>query len=54
MSFRDKVIADKKAEVVPMTKEQKAAWRTAMKPVWTKFEGEIGKNLIGAAQRANK
>lgn len=54
LSFRDKVIADKKAEVVPMTKEQKAAWRTAMKPVWTKFEGEIGKNLIDAAQRANK
>ncbi|MBY0411334.1 MAG: TRAP transporter substrate-binding protein [Burkholderiaceae bacterium] len=53
-SFREKVIADKKAEVVPMTKEQKMAWRTAMKPVWTKFEGEIGKNLIDAAQRANK
>ena len=54
LSFRDKVIADKKAEVVPMTKEQKAAWRAAMKPVWTKFEGEIGKNLMDAAQRANK
>ena len=54
VSFRDKVIADKKAEVVPMTKEQKAAWRAAMKPVWAKFEGEIGKNLIDAAQRANK
>ncbi len=54
LSFRDKVIADKKAEVVPMTKEQKAAWRAAMKPVWAKFEGEIGKNLMDAAQRANK
>ena len=54
LSFRDKVIADKKAEVVPMTKEQKAAWRAAMKPVWKKFEGEIGKNLIDAAQRANQ
>ena len=53
-SFRDKVIADKKAEVVPMTKEQKNAWRAAMQPVWKKFEGEIGKNLIDAAQRANK
>ena len=42
-----------KAEVVPMSKEQKAAWRTAMKPVWTKFEGDIGKNLIDAAQKAN-
>ncbi|MCO5111078.1 MAG: TRAP transporter substrate-binding protein [Burkholderiaceae bacterium] len=54
LSFRDKVIADKKAEVVPLTKEQKAAWRTAMQPVWKKFEGEIGKNLIDAAQRANQ
>ena len=54
VDFRDKVIADKKAEVVPMSKEQKAAWRTAMKPVWKKFEGDIGKNLIDAAQRANQ
>ena len=54
LSFRDKVIADKKAEVIPLTKEQKAAWRTAMKPVWKQFEGEIGKNLIDAAQRANQ
>ena len=52
--FRDKVIADKKAEVVPMTKEQKAVWRTAMQPVWKKFEGEIGKDLISAAQKANQ
>ncbi len=51
--FRKKVIADKKAEVVALTKEQKAAWRAAMQPVWKKFEGEIGKNLIDAAQRAN-
>ncbi len=51
--FRKKVIADKKAEVVPLTKEQKAAWRAAMQPVWKKFEGDIGKDLIGAAQRAN-
>jgi len=54
VDFRDKVIADKKAEVVPLSKEQKAAWRTAMQPVWKKFEGEIGKDLIDAAQRANK
>ena len=53
LDFRDKVIADKKAEVLPMSKEQKAAWRAAMKPVWKKFEGEIGKNLIDAAQKAN-
>ncbi|AVO41046.1 TRAP transporter substrate-binding protein [Simplicispira suum] len=54
LEFKDKIIADKKAEVVPMTKEQKTAWRTAMKPVWKQFEGEIGKDLISAAERANK
>ncbi len=54
LEFKDKIIADKKAEVVPMTKEQKAAWRTAMKPVWKKFEGEIGKDLISAAEKANQ
>ncbi len=54
LEFKDKIIADKKAEVVPMTKEQKAAWRTAMKPVWKKFEGEIGKDLISAAEASNK
>jgi C4-dicarboxylate-binding protein DctP len=52
--FRAKVIADNKAKVVPMTKEQLGAWRTAMKPVWTKFEDEIGKDLIEAAVKSNK
>ena len=54
LSFRDKIIADKKAEIVPLSKEQKAAWRTAMKPVWKQFEGDIGKSLIDAAERSNK
>jgi C4-dicarboxylate-binding protein DctP len=53
-SFRKKVIADNKAKVLPMTKEQLQAWRTAMMPVWKQFEGEIGKDLIDAALRANK
>mgnify|MGYP002683319424 CR=1 FL=1 len=47
-------VADKKAEIVPLSKEQKAAWRTAMKPVWKQFEGDIGKSLIDAAERSNK
>jgi C4-dicarboxylate-binding protein DctP len=53
-AFRAKVIADNKAKVLPMTKEQTAVWRTAMQPVWKKFEGDIGKDLIAAAQKANK
>ena len=52
--FRAKVIADKKAEVLPMSKEQQNAWRTAMKPVWKQFEKEIGKDLIDAALASNK
>ena len=54
MAFRSKVIKDNKAKVLPMTKEQLAAWRSAMQPVWKKFEGDIGKNLIDAALKANQ
>ncbi len=51
--FRKKVIADNKAKVLPMSKDHQAQWRAAMKPVWKQFEGEIGKDLVDAAQRAN-
>ncbi|MEM9148551.1 MAG: TRAP transporter substrate-binding protein [Pseudomonadota bacterium] len=36
-----------------LTAEQRAAWVDAMKPVWTKFEGDVGAELISAAQSAN-
>jgi C4-dicarboxylate-binding protein DctP len=36
-----------------LTPEQRAEWVTAMKPVWSKFEGDIGSDLIAAAQAAN-
>ena len=51
--FRAKVIADNKAKVVPLTKEQTTAWRKAMHPVWKKFESDIGADLIQAAEKAN-
>ena len=51
--YRKKVIADNKAKVVPMSKENQKAWRAAMKPVWKKFEGEIGADLIKSAEMAN-
>ncbi len=54
VAFRSKVIAENKAKVLPMSKEHLAAWRTAMQPVWKKFEGEIGADLIQAAQKANQ
>ncbi|MBX3609357.1 MAG: TRAP transporter substrate-binding protein [Hydrogenophaga sp.] len=52
-NFRAKVIADNKAKVLPMSKEHLTAWRTAMQPVWKKFEGEIGPDLVKAALKAN-
>jgi C4-dicarboxylate-binding protein DctP len=36
-----------------LTPEQRAEWVAAMKPVWSKFEADIGSDLIEAAQAAN-
>ncbi len=53
-NYRKKVIDEKKAEVLPMSKAEQAQWREAMKPVWSKFEADIGKDIIEAALAANK
>lgn len=37
-----------------LTDEQRAAWAAAMKPVWSKFEADVGKDLIDAAVASNK
>ena len=37
-----------------LTPQQRAAWVAAMKPVWAKFEDEIGADLIAAAEASNK
>ncbi len=37
-----------------LTDEQRQAWVDAMKPVWKKFEKDIGKDLMGAALKANQ
>ena len=41
------------SEILTLTKDEVSAWRKAMAPVWTKFEGEIGKDVIDAAQASN-
>ncbi|WP_462380799.1 C4-dicarboxylate TRAP substrate-binding protein DctP [Pseudomonas sp. Marseille-QA0892] len=41
-------------EIITLTAEQREEWREAMKPVWQKFEGEIGADLIKAAEASNK
>ena len=36
-----------------LTADQRSAWIAALKPVWTKFEGDIGADTIASAQAAN-
>jgi len=43
-----------KAKVQTLSKEDLAAWQKAMEPVWKKFEGGIGADLIQAALKHNK
>lgn len=52
--FRQKVIDDKKAQVLPMTRAELNQWRRAMAPVWKQFEPEIGRDIIDAALKANQ
>ncbi len=40
-------------EVRQLTPEQRQAWVDAMKPVWEKFEGDVGADNIAAAQDIN-
>jgi C4-dicarboxylate-binding protein DctP len=47
------IAAAGKARIQTLSKDDLAAWRKAMAPVWQKFEGQIGKDLIDAAQKAN-
>ncbi|WP_286670334.1 TRAP transporter substrate-binding protein [Shewanella mesophila] len=48
------IIDSNRSEITYLTPEQRAAWVSAMKPVWAQFEDKIGKNLIDAAVASNK
>lgn len=49
-----KIKAEGRNEFIELTPDEKMAWRKAMMPVWKKFEGEIGKDVIEAALQCNK
>ncbi|MFV0455177.1 MAG: DctP family TRAP transporter solute-binding subunit [Pseudomonas sp.] len=50
---RQGIVASGKSEILVLTDEERAKWREAVQPAWAKFENEIGKELIEAAQAAN-
>ncbi|MDQ2927328.1 MAG: TRAP transporter substrate-binding protein [Pseudomonadota bacterium] len=50
-----KRIADAgKAKIQKLGKDDIAAWKKVMEPVWKKFESDIGADVIDAAQKSNK
>lgn len=51
---RKRIAEAGKAKIQPLTKDDLAAWQKAMAPVWKKFEGGIGADLIQAALKHNK
>lgn len=51
---KQKIIASGRSEVITLTPEERAKWVEVMKPVWQKFEAQIGKDIIEAAVAANK
>jgi len=51
---RKKIGDANKAKIQKLTKEDIVQWKKAMEPVWKKFEGDIGADLIDAALKSNK
>lgn len=47
-------ILDSGGTIRTLTAARREAWREQMKPVWDKFSGDIGQDLIDAGQAANK
>jgi len=41
-------------EIIDLTDAQRQAWVAAMKPVWKKFERQVGKDVIQAAEASNE
>tara|TARA_R110000868_G_scaffold4155_11_gene25333 strand:+ start:5528 stop:6532 length:1005 start_codon:yes stop_codon:yes gene_type:complete len=48
-----KKILEAGGKIRTLNTAQRQAWVEAMKPVWSKFEGDIGSDMIEAAQAAN-
>ena len=50
---KQRILDAKTTEIITLNDEQRGKWRDAMKPVWKKFEADIGADLIKAAEAAN-
>ena len=50
---RKRIVDAGRAKLQVLTKDDVAAWRKVMEPVWKKFEGDIGPDLIKTALKSN-
>ncbi|MCL1090158.1 TRAP transporter substrate-binding protein [Shewanella profunda] len=48
------ILDSKRSKLVTLTPAERQQWVDVMKPVWTKFEDQVGKDVIEAAVAANK
>lgn len=51
---KKKILDSGRTTVIELTGAEKDKWVEAMKPVWKKFEGDIGKDVLDAAIASNK
>ena len=51
---RQRIADSGNSEIISLTPQQRELWREAMRPVWKKFESDIGPDVIAAAEQANK
>jgi C4-dicarboxylate-binding protein DctP len=50
---KQRIIDSRRSTIVTLSNAERQQWVNAMKPVWNKFEKQIGKDLIDAAIAAN-
>jgi len=52
IAAKEKIIASGSSEIVSLSDAELEQWRSATRPVWNRFEKNIGADMIEAAQRA--
>jgi len=50
---RQEIMASRATKIIALSEQEKSQWKNAMKPVWQKFEQEMGKELIETAYLSN-
>ena len=54
LADRQRIEASGVSQLVSLNAEQREAWRSVMRPVWQRFETEIGADVLKAAQTVNR